>query len=129
MFKRLPFGLSSSQDIFQRVMSQMFEDIQGVEVVVDDILVWGQNEQQHDARLRQVLERARHRNLKLNKSKCQFRKQQVAYLGHILTNHGLKPDPKKTLAVKNMPSPANKEDLQRFLGMITYHSKFIPHFS
>ena len=129
MFKRLPFGLSSSQDVFQRVMSQMFEDIQGVEVVVDDILVWGENKQQHDARLRQVLERADHRNLKLNKSKCQFGKHQVAYLGHILTNHGLKPDPKKTLAVKNMPSPANKEDLQCFLGMITYLSKFIPHFS
>ena len=52
MLKRLPFGLLSSQDVFQRVMSQMFEDIQGVEVVVDDILVWGENEQQHDARLR-----------------------------------------------------------------------------
>jgi len=59
MFKRLPFGLSSSQDIFQRVMSEMFEDIEGVEVVVDDILVWGENEQQHDARLSQVLERVR----------------------------------------------------------------------
>ena len=88
MFKRLPFGLSSSQDIFQRVMSQMFEDIEGVEVVVDDILVWGENEQQHDSRLKQVLERACHRDLKLNKSKCQFGKQQVSYLGHILTNCG-----------------------------------------
>ena len=129
MFKRLPFGLSSSQDVFQRVMSQMFEDIEGVEVIVDDILVWGENEQQHDSRLNQVLERARHRELKLNKSKCQFGKQQVSYLGHILTNCGLKPDPKKTIAVKNMPTPTNKEDLQRFLGMVTYISKFIPHFS
>ena len=119
MFKRLPLGLSSAQDVFQRVMSQMFEDIEGVKVVVDDILIWGENEQQHDDRLIQVLERARHRDLKLNKIKCQFRKQQIAYLGHILTDQGLKPDPKKTLAVKNMPSPTNKEDLQRFLGMIT----------
>ena len=75
MFKRLPFGLSSAQDVFQRVMSQMFEDIEGVEVVVDDILIWGENEQQHDDRLIQVLERARHRDLKLNRSKCQFRKK------------------------------------------------------
>ena len=94
MFKRLPIGLSSSQDVFQRVMTQMFEDLEGVEVVVDDILVWKNNEQQHDDRLTRVLV------IELNKSKCQFRKQQVAYLGHILTNHGLKPDPKKTLAVK-----------------------------
>ena len=128
MFKRLPFGLSSSQDVFQRIMSQMFDNIEGVEVIVDDILVWGENEQQHDARLMRVLERARYRDLKLNKSKCQFRKHQIAYLGHILTDKGLKPDPKKTLAVKNMPSLTNK-DVQCFLGMITYLSKFIPHLS
>ena len=75
MFKRLPFGVSSSQDTFQRVMSEMFEDIERVEVVVDDILAWGENEQQHDARLSQVLERAHLRNLKLNKTKCQMKKK------------------------------------------------------
>ena len=68
MFKRLSFGLSSAQDVFQRVMSQMFEDIESIEVVVDDILIWGENEQQLDNRLIQVLERARHRDLKLNRS-------------------------------------------------------------
>ena len=47
-FKRLPFGLSSSQDVFQKVMSEMFEDIEGVEVVVDDVLIWGETENQHD---------------------------------------------------------------------------------
>ena len=57
-FKRLLFGLSSAPDVFQKVMSEMFEDIEGVEVVVDDILVWGTTEEQHDARLMQVLERA-----------------------------------------------------------------------
>ena len=47
-FKRLPFGLSSSQDVFQKVMSEMFEDIEGVEVVIDDVLIWGETENQHD---------------------------------------------------------------------------------
>ena len=95
MFKRLPFGLSSAQDIFQRVMAEMFEDINGVEVVVDDILVWGTNKAEHDSRLTKVLDRARLRNLKLNKAKCQFKKQEITYLGHVLTKDGLKPDPKK----------------------------------
>lgn len=58
MFKRLPFGLSSSQDIFQKIMSEMFEDIPGVEVVVDDLLIWGENREEHDERLIQVLQRA-----------------------------------------------------------------------
>ena len=59
MFKRLPFSLSSAQDIFQRVMAEMFEDINGVEVVVDNILVWGTNKAEHDSRLTKVLDRAR----------------------------------------------------------------------
>ena len=83
MFKPLPFGLCSSQDIFQsdqRVMSEMFEDIEGVEVVVDDIVVWGENKQQHDDRLIKVLERARLWNLKLNKTKCQMKKKPIYLL-------------------------------------------------
>ena len=74
-------------------MSQMFEDIKGAKVIVDNILVWGENKQQHDARLVQVLERARYRNLTLDKTKCQMKRQHIAYLGHILTSQGLQPDP------------------------------------
>ena len=129
MFKRLPFGLSSAQDIFQKVMTEMFEDIDGVEVVVDDILMWGTNGAEHDSRLIKVLDRAHLRNLKLNKSKCQFKKQEIAYLGHILTKDGLKPDPKKTQAINNMTPPTSKEALQHFLGMLTYLAKFIPNLS
>ena len=58
MFKRLPFGISLTQDVFQPVMSEMFEDIEGVEVVVDDLLIWGETESEHDERLRRVLEHA-----------------------------------------------------------------------
>lgn len=63
----------------------MVEDIKGVEVVVDDVLVWGETEDQHDSRLTKVLERARARNLKLNKTKCQIKKHEITYLGHIRT--------------------------------------------
>ena len=129
MFKRLPFGLSSSQDIFQCIMSEMFKDIEEVEVVVDDLLVWGEDEEQHDNRLLKVLERARAQNLKLNKDKCHIKQHKISYVGHILTKDGLKLDPKKTKAITEMPSPRNKEELQRFLGMLTYLTKFIPNFS
>ena len=107
----------------------MFEDIEGVEVVVDDILVWGTNEAKHDSRLIKVLDRARLRNLKLNKTKCQFKKQEIAYLGHVLTKDGLKPDPKKTQAISEMIPPMSREALKRFLGMLTYLAKFIPNLS
>ena len=109
MFKRLPFCLPSVQDIFQKVMTEMFEDTEGVEVVVDDILVWGTNEAEHDSRLIKVLDRAHLRNLKLNKTKCQFKKQEIAYLGHVLTKDGLKPDPKKTQAISEIKPPMRNQ--------------------
>jgi len=101
-------------------MSEIFEDIKSVEVIVDDLLIWGESDQQHDDRLMQVLDRARERNLKLNIQKCQIKRNKISYVGHILTKEGLRPDTKKTEAILNMPSPKNKEELQRFLGMLTY---------
>ena len=123
-FKRLPFGLCSAQDVFQDVMSEIF-----VEIIVDDLLIWGKNQQQHDERLKQVLERARQKNLKLNKEKSQIALDEISYIGHILGKEGLKPDPKKVQTITEMNRPQNKEELQRFLGMVTYVAKFIPSFS
>ena len=113
-------------------MSEMFEDIEGVEVVevvVDDLLIWGETETEHDERLRKVLERTRQRNLKLNKEKSQIKLSEIHYIGHILNKEGLKPDPEKVKAICMMKSPENKEELQRFLGMVTYLGKFIPSLS
>ena len=128
-FKRLPFGICSAQDVFQDVMSEIFSGIEGIEVIVDDLLIWGENQQQHDERLRQVLERARQKNLKLNKEKSQIALDEISYIGHVLSKEGLKPDPQKVRAITEMNRPQNKEELQRFLGMVTYVAKFIPNFS
>ena len=127
MFKCLPFGLSSSQDIFQKAMLEMFHDIKEVEVVVNDLLIWGESDEQHDSRLIQVLERALNRNLRLNKSKYQIKKDAITYIGHVLGKDSLKPDPKKTEAIINTSCPENREELQRFLGMLTCLGKFTPN--
>jgi len=93
-------------------MSEMFEDIEGVEVIVDDLLIWGENESQHDARLRKVLERAKQRNLKLNKEKSQIKHTEVSYIGHILSKDGVKPDQKMVDAITRMETPRDQEELQ-----------------
>ena len=95
---------------------------------MDDLLVWAENKQQHAERLKQVLERARQKNLKLNKEKSQIALDEISYIGHILSKEGLKPDPKKVQAITEMRPPQSKEELQRF-GMVTYLAKFIPNFS
>ena len=94
-FNRLPFGISSAQDVFQAVMSDIFEDIEGVEIVVDDLLIWVENETRHDERLRKVLQHTRQRNLELNQDKSQIKLNEIHYIRHILNKDGLKPDPEK----------------------------------
>ena len=93
------------------------------------LLCGGADVEQHDVRLRQVLDRCRESNLKLNKEKCHFQVSEVNYVGHVLSADGVKPDPKKVEAIVAMPNPASREDLRRFLGVVTYLSKFIPNMS
>ena len=104
-YTRLPFGIASAPEVFQNVMFNLFEDIEGVEVIVDDLVVWGENFEQHDVWLRQVLDRCRERNLKLNKDNCRFRASKVSYVGHVLNAHSVKPDPLKVEAIKRLCHP------------------------
>jgi len=126
---RLPFGIKSAPEIFQRIMDTMLEGIDGARAVMDDILIAGRTMHEHDAILKQVLQRATEWNLKLNYDKCQIRKKKLDYVGHVVTEHGLQPDPNKVRAVSDMPVPKSKEEIRRFLGLVQYLSKFIPELS
>ena len=128
-FTRLPFGIHSSQDVFQKKVDEVYEGIQGVSAIVDDILVFGKTAEEHDQNLRALLERSRQKGLKLNPEKCKIKVQEVSYFGHKLTADGLKPDPAKIDAVKNMPTPKSKQELETILGMINYLAKFAPNLS
>ena len=108
-------------------MSNLFEDITGAKPIVDDILVWGRDVKEHDARLRQVLDRSREANLKLNPEKCHIRKEAVPYIGHVLTKDGLIADPEKIRAVQEMRQPQNAKELRTFLGFMQYLAKFMPN--
>jgi hypothetical protein len=125
----MPFGINSASEVFQKRMSQAFEDIDGVEVIVDNILIWGKDEAEHNDRLKQVLERVRQINLKLNKDKSRIQTTEVSYIGHKITRDGLKPDPEKVKAIHDIATPKDKKDLMRFLGMVNYLAKFVPSLS
>ena len=127
-FCRLPFGIKSASEVFQKAMDHLLEGYP-CEVIVDDILVWGSTEAEHDRNLLKVLDRIREINLKLKWDKCKFKVNEVGYVGHLLTAEGLKPDPEKVRAIVEMKIPENVKDLQRFLGMVRYLSKFVPRLS
>ena len=129
-YLRMPMGIKSAPEVYQRRMKQVFEGIQGVKVIMDDIIItYGSTQDEHDTRLRDVLERARDNNLRLKKSKCHIQKEEVKFHGHIFTRDSLKPDPEKVRAVVDMPRPTDKAGVQRLLGMVNYVSKFIPNMS
>ena len=89
---------------------------------MDDLDVWGKDVEKHDVRLRQVLDHCRERNLGLTFEECYFGVSEAHYVSHVLSTDGVKPDPKKVETIIAMPTQANREDLQRFLGVVTYLS-------
>lgn len=127
-FMRMPFGIKSAQEVFQKRLSQHFGDLPGVETDIDDILIWGTSAEEHDQCLQAVLKRCKDLHLTLNKQKCRFGVS-VTYIGHKLTPEGVHPDPDKVRAIKEMPTPSDKKGVERLLGTINYLAKFIPEMS
>uniref|UniRef100_A0A674NI52 Gypsy retrotransposon integrase-like protein 1 n=1 Tax=Takifugu rubripes TaxID=31033 RepID=A0A674NI52_TAKRU len=125
-FLRLPFGIISAQDEFQRRVDETYEDLQGVTAIVDDILIFAKTKEEHDKNLHAMLQRSRERGVKLNPEKSTICATEVSYFGHIITKDGIKPDPAKVRAVRDMESPKDKGDLETILGTINYLSKFAP---
>ena len=129
---RLPFGLSVSPEIFQKHVNQALEGLEGILNIADDILVYGVGETaeqanaDHDKKLGALLQRCRERGIALNRDKLKLRVKRVKFMGHVLTDNGLEPDPEKIEAIKAMPKPQNVEDVQRLNGFVTYLAKFLP---
>ena len=127
-FVHLPFRLACAQDIFQRMMDQILDRCEGVIGIADDIIIHGKDDAEHDRRLHKFMKVAREHGLVLNK-KCEVKSNSVKFFGCVYDKHGAHPDPSKVSAIKEMPAPQNKGELQSFLGMVTYLSPFIPQLS
>ena len=128
-FKRLPFGLNISQDIFQQRMDEILENLEGCASIADDICVFGKTEEEHDQNLRALMEAAKTHGLVFNSDKCTIKAPAVSFFGNTYSREGISPDPAKISDVQSMNSPETKGDLQRFLGLLTYLGMFIPNLS
>lgn len=126
-FPRMPFGLKNAPSTFQRVMDQVLREFVGhfVCVYMDDIIVFSTSLQEHTDHLKKVLETLSQYNLKLQLDKCEFLCKEVAFLGHVVTPEGVKPNPEKIKAIRNWPIPRNEKELRRFLGTVGYYRRFI----
>ena len=104
-------------------MSDLLSDIPGVQV---HILIPGSTLEEHDKRLHEVLRRLRKTKLTLNPVKCEFRKKQIPFLGHIINSEGIRLDPGKTEAIRKLPALTSVTELRRFMRMINQMNKFSP---
>ncbi|KAK2702069.1 hypothetical protein QYM36_019318 [Artemia franciscana] len=111
-FKRMPFGLISAQDEFQRRIEEEFEGIR-----------------EHDSNVRSALIRDREKCVKLNLQKCVFKTDSIPNFGHIISEAGIHPDPRKVRARKEMRIPLTKDEFRTVLGMMNYLARYIPNLS
>ena len=128
-FTRMPFGIKSASEVFQKKNEEAFSGINGIHIVADDIIIAAVNIEEHDQILKQVLERAKEKNIKFNFDKLQLRVSEVRYLGTMVTPEGIKPDPMKVSAIVEMASPTDKAGIRRLLGMINFLAAHIPNVS
>jgi hypothetical protein len=113
------------------LMNSVFMDYldKFVVVFIDDILVYFQNEQEHEEHLRKVLQRLRDCQLYAKLSKCEFWISEVLFLGHITNQNGLDVDPKKVAAILDWKAPKDVRGIKSFIGMVGYYRCFIEGFS
>lgn len=130
-FNRMPQGITNAPSTFQRLMEKCVGDLHLNEVLVflDDLIVFSETLEEHEARLMRVLQRLKDFGLKLSPEKCHFFKSSVKYLGHVVDAQGVHTDPDKTSALKNWPCPTNREELERFLGFAGYYRRFVEGYS
>ena len=125
-FNRLPFGIKVAPSIFQQVIDTMLNGLEFSIGYLDDILMKSTNVGEHREHVNKVFERISDFGFTLKESKCEFFLEEIKYLGHIIDKDGRRPDPERSIAIKNMPEPNNVTQLQSFLGLANYYEKFIP---
>ena len=126
-YTRLPFGVASAPAVFQRAMDSILQGMSHVICFIDDILVTGITEVEHDNNLEEVLRRLQEHGVRLKREKCSFYQESVQYLGHHISAEGVHTTKDKTRAILDAPEPKNIQELRSFLGLLNYYAKFIPN--
>ena len=130
-FKRLSFGLKNSGIQFQKNMQEILADFKNKKVIVyiDDILIMSESFDEHLILVEKVLTTLMNSGIKVKIDKCEFFKQQVEFLGHIISKDGISKSPEFIEKVKNFERPTNVSQLRQFLGLCNFQRKFVEHFS
>lgn len=130
-FTRLPFGLRNSPAIFQRALDDILREHIGKTcyVYIDDIIIFGSDEQDHLNNLEVIFNTLQKANVKVQLNKCEFLKKEVEYLGFIISTEGIKTNPAKVSAIQTLKPPTTIKELRSFLGMSGFYRRFIKDYA
>ena len=130
-FLRMPMGLKSSAQTFQRVMELALQGLQWsiCLIYLDDVIIYSKTFDEHILRLGLVLQRIREAGLKLKPNKCQFLQSKVTFLGHVVSSAGVEPNPDNLKKIEDWPRPKSVTQIRQFIGLASYYRRFIKSFS
>lgn len=130
-YLRMPFGLCNAPATFQRLMNHVLAEHIGkiCFVYLDDIIIFSTSLQNHLESIEKIFKSLRNANLKVQLDKSEFLKHETEYLGHIISDQGVRPNPRKTDVIKSSPIPKTQKQIRQFLGLAGFYRKFIQDFS
>ena len=130
-WRSMPMGLSNSPATYQRMMELVLRGLPWniCMVYLDDVLLYSDTFERHLSSLREVFSRIKAAGLKLNPSKCHLARNHVVFLGHVISQQGLQPDPKNTEKVRKWPTPQSASEVRAFVGLCSYYRRFVRNFA
>jgi hypothetical protein len=128
---RVPFGLQSSPGFFARVINEVLYDVLGPQCLayMDDIVLFSKTAEQHLLTIKNVLQKLLSAGIKLKIQKCRFFADEIKFLGYQVSRDGMTMNRDRVASIQNMPLPANKKQLQSFLGVVNYYRVFVFKFA
>ncbi len=126
-FVKMPFGLRNAAQTFQRFMDQVLRGVSPAYAYIDDVLIASPTHDQHLKDLQIVFERLSASGVIVNPNKCLLGVTSLDFLGHHIDQHGITPLPDKVHAVREFPQPQSQRQLRRFIGLVNFYHRFLPH--
>ena len=128
-FNMVPFGLAQAPTYFHMLISKVLKGLHSFTMAyLDDIIIFSKDEEEHLEHLRIIFQHLKEAGLKLKRSKCDFIKRHIQYLGHLISQDRIQPLLEKLESIRDMPAPRNPKEIKQFLGLAGYYCKFVPRF-
>jgi hypothetical protein len=130
-FTRMPFGLTNAPASFQRLVNILFAGLKGLnlQLFIDDLCLATSTWREHLVLLAKIFQLLIKANLKLNINKCSFGTSKVVFLGHEIAQDGIRQDPEKLAAIRDLKAPSNLRELRGVLGLMNYYRRFVPGYA